>query len=1410
MKNTPFLLLMLAVLLVPFRSAVNAQYPQIKIMTVISDGRDSAKTVHWGVDPDATTGIDPFLGEIEQAPIPPAGVLDARFVGDSLDSGTMVDLRRFNNNIQIDTFRIRYQPSLQGGYPMKIKWSKDSVQKYYLSSVRLLDNVGPGGILLNIDMKLQDSVVITSTSFNTVRIVASGPRGPNTIRGVVYDDLDANGIKNPSDPPVPGWKIMLSGELSDTTVTDAAGEYRFTDLPDGVYNVAEEHPAGWVQTAPPGATYAIALSGGDVQSGKNFGNYQPGSVAGKKFNDQNANQVQDPGEPGIAGWKIRLDGAVQDTQLTDGSGGYAFTGLMPGTYFIHEIEEPDWVQIKPSVPGYYTVNLTSGLHVTDRDFGNKQVIAQIIISAKISDGSDSSRTVRWGVDPTATKGINSLLGEVEQPPIPPVGSLDGRFVGDSLGSGTMVDIHKFVSNAQVDTYRIRYQPSLQGGYPMKVTWSKTIVQQRYLSSVRLLDDVGGGGSLLNIDMKLQDSVVITDTRFNTVRIVASGPRGANEIKGLVFNDINGDGVKGVSDPPIAGWKVFVSGGRVDSALTDGAGKYLLTNLPDGNYLVTEIPPPGWLQTAPAGLSYSVSLAGGDVYANANFGNFQLGSVSGKKFNDQNANQVQDVGESAVPGWKIHLEGARRDSVLTDGDGEYSFANLGAGVYRVREQQDSAWVQIKPGAPGYYTFTMTSGLNVPGADFGNKLANVFVGTPGGSWSDSSNWSFGHPPDSTQVVVIHSPVVVDQLVNASLLGLRIGEGGSISYATAESLTVLGGVQIDSGGILVFPGPLALGATSAALVQPNLICYGDWSNQGTFIPGGSLITMAGNNPKIIEPTTFYDLEIRGANTSSGGNIGILNTLFLREVFDLADDDTLVILNPAAEAIADTGSVSGGTIKRAVQAGEAVPYRFSDPGTTLRFDPGGTLPAFMLVTLQADTQLPSFALNWKIVGGVANPEANTVSFDSVTEFSKWALGGPKPQSTYGQPTVNRSYVIEPTGGSGFSADLQLSYHQSEVPPGGDESSLMLLKDPFVVAELRENWNIVSVPVLPPSNGVADVFPAATTQAYHFNDGYVTGSEVEFGKGYWIKFPAGDTVFFEGDDQSYNEIALEAGWNMIGALSVPVPASAVVTDPPGILSGSFYGYRGSYFQASVLEPASGYWIKANAAGTAVLSASSIPFGKGAGEADRVAPGNVLTVRDRAGREQNLYYTFNQATDRERFLFPPLPPDGAFDVRFGSGYGLEVGGVDKRETPIHISSAVYPVGLRWSVNESTAGAALIIGEDRYALNDDGSALVETPGTPVYLSLDTALSAPKSFELRQAYPNPFNPSTTIGYTLPEASHVILRVYNLLGEEITTLRDGPESAGEHSVVFDARQLPSGVYFYRIQAGNVSAVRKVLFLR
>jgi len=88
--------------------------------------------------------------------------------------------------------------------------------------------------------------------------------------------------------------------------------------------------------------------------------------------------------------------------------------------------------------------------------------------------------------------------------------------------------------------------------------------------------------------------------------------------------------------------------------------------------------------------------------------------------------------------------------------------------------------------------------------------------------------------------------------------------------------------------------------------------------------------------------------------------------------------------------------------------------------------------------------------------------------------------------------------------------------------------------------------------------------------------------------------------------------------------------------------------------------------------------------------------------------------------------------------------------------------------------------------------------------------PKEFKMEQNYPNPFNPTTTINYAIQQPGMVVLKVYNIVGQEIQTLVNGYQAAGKYQVTLNADYLSSGVYFYRLQSSGNTSMRKMVLLR
>jgi hypothetical protein len=147
-------------------------------------------------------------------------------------------------------------------------------------------------------------------------------------------------------------------------------------------------------------------------------------------------------------------------------------------------------------------------------------------------------------------------------------------------------------------------------------------------------------------------------------------------------------------------------------------------------------------------------------------------------------------------------------------------------------------------------------------------------------------------------------------------------------------------------------------------------------------------------------------------------------------------------------------------------------------------------------------------------------------------------------------------------------------------------------------------------------------------------------------------------------------------------------------------------------------------------------------------------------------------------------------------------------------------GASWTKVGSVDGNGTTLEAKAYSFTDKNLAngkfsyrlkQMDFNGTFAYSrEVEVIVSSPLTYELSQNYPNPFNPATTISFALPQAGNVKLAVYNMLGQEVRTLVNGHKEAGNHTVTFNAENLNSGLYFYKIESGNFSLVRKMTLLK
>jgi len=106
--------------------------------------------------------------------------------------------------------------------------------------------------------------------------------------------------------------------------------------------------------------------------------------------------------------------------------------------------------------------------------------------------------------------------------------------------------------------------------------------------------------------------------------------------------------------------------------------------------------------------------------------------------------------------------------------------------------------------------------------------------------------------------------------------------------------------------------------------------------------------------------------------------------------------------------------------------------------------------------------------------------------------------------------------------------------------------------------------------------------------------------------------------------------------------------------------------------------------------------------------------------------------------------------------------------------------------------------------------VDTDGSFEYSEVVEVEVVPDQYELSQNYPNPFNPSTTIRFSLPKETQLKINIYNMLGQEVAILVNEEKPAGSYNIIFNASQLSSGIYLYKLQAGSFIETKKLTLIK
>jgi uncharacterized repeat protein (TIGR01451 family) len=564
----------------------------------------------------------------------------------------------------------------------------------------------------------------------------------HSLDGFVYFDADNDGVLDGTENGIDGVTVTLTGTdhlgraITARTFTTGDGAnpdgfYLFDDLRPGTYTITQTQPT----TAANGKAYldgtdtlgtgggndstndtftTIVLSTANENGGSdyNFGELEEGELSGIVYHDANSNGIFDAGDSGINGVTVTLTGTDDNGAITpivvvtSGGGLYAFDALRPGDYTITETQP---AFNAPSGRAYADRSETDG-SLSNGDISTNDQIQSINVA-----GGDTGTDYRFGevIESTVSgyvftdqnnDGNRSDGIGIQSQSIRITGTDD---LGNAVDETVTTDANGFYQFTGL-------RPSNATGY--------TITQVNQPAG-RLdgIDTVGTQGGTLGND-QFTEVVITSDTAGSENNFAELRP---NSLEGFVYNDRDDDGVKDAGEEGIALVSMRLTGtddrgNDIDVTVqTDSNGRYEFTNLRPSNvtgYTITQSQPATWNDGKHADGSLSngddstdnvisgIDVVENDLGTEYNFGE-RGATIAGTVYMDDNRDGTQQAGETTgIETIRIELYDSTGTNLLefttTDANGNYTFENLAADDYVVRQVQ-----------PRYYTSTSADELNV---------------------------------------------------------------------------------------------------------------------------------------------------------------------------------------------------------------------------------------------------------------------------------------------------------------------------------------------------------------------------------------------------------------------------------------------------------------------------------------------------------------------------------------------------------------------------------------------------------------------------------------------------------------------------------------------------------------------------
>jgi hypothetical protein len=393
---------------------------------------------------------------------------------------------------------------------------------------------------------------------------------PNAIGGIKFEDLNANGVRDPGEPGLSGFTITLTPASPGappvgTTTTDSNGNFIFLDVAPATYTLSEVIQPGFSLTVPALNSITVTLAAGGSSIANEFGNFRgvlTGTIAGAKFNDLNGNGVRDAGEPGLAGVTITRTSSINDpvganlSVVTDAQGNFTFAAVPFGSFTISETVPAGFVQTFPGGPGTVSANVNfAQRNVTGLLFGNR-ALAGTVSGVKFNDANGNG--VR-DAEETGLAGVTIRLTDASNAVRTTTTDASGAFSFTNVNAGAYV-VSEVVPNGFTQT-----APAALGTFAINVTTGQTIANLLFGNRA-----ISGG----------------TET---------------GSISGRKILDFDGDGVFDENERGFEGIVLELrdsNGNLVATATSDAQGNFTFANLPLGTYVLSEILPENFFQTFP--------------------------------------------------------------------------------------------------------------------------------------------------------------------------------------------------------------------------------------------------------------------------------------------------------------------------------------------------------------------------------------------------------------------------------------------------------------------------------------------------------------------------------------------------------------------------------------------------------------------------------------------------------------------------------------------------------------------------------------------------------------------------------------------------------------------------------------------